>query len=471
MRATHPQATFADLEFSRQGIQLDPVLKQISDFIDQHAKLLEAVRLQLDKGLKKPQTGRNGLTASQVLRSFILMRVKNWDYRELAERIADGYTLRQFTHFYSDPVPKHDAFNRSHNRLTKVTVNLINEAVIKGANQAGLEDGEAIRSDTTVTDTDIHWPTDATLLWDTVRVLTRWMERLRKIVPHEVPRFSNQTRVARRRMLKLQRMTPAQRERHQTSTYKQLLAITEDVLDDARVAVEATKDSCGQTPTDVLAIAALRKQIADLCPLGDRVVDQTQRRIIDGEQVPADRKIYSIFEPHTDLIKRGKARKPVEFGHKVFLAETPQGLITQYQVLDGNPSDEDHIKDCLQRHHDTFGYFPDTLATDRGFDSAANQKLCQEAGIALVCIPQRGGKKTPARETFEKSPAFKKGQRFRAGIEGRISVLFRGRGMKRCLAEGKDGFELLVGMAVLANNLMRIAAMILENNKPRPRAA
>ena len=171
------------------------------------------------------------------------------------------------------------------------------------------------------------------------------------------------------------------------------------------------------------------------------------------------------------MIKRGKARKPVEFGHKVFLAETAQGLITQYQVLDGNPSDENHIKDCLQRHHDTFGYFPDTLATDRGFDSAANQKLCQEAGIALVCIPQRGGKKTPARETFEKSPAFKKGQRFRAGIEGRISVLFRGRGMKRCLAEGKDGFELLVGVAVLANNLMRIAAMILENSKPRPRAA
>src|SRR5688572_23633498 len=133
MRATISQISFADLEFTRQGIQLDPVLKQISDFIDTHAELVEAVRLQLDHGLKKPQTGRHGLTASQVLRSFILMRFKNWDYRELAERIADGYTLRQFTHFYSDPVPKHDAFNRSHNRLTPATVQLINEAVIQGA--------------------------------------------------------------------------------------------------------------------------------------------------------------------------------------------------------------------------------------------------------------------------------------------------------------------------------------------------
>lgn len=471
MRATISQISFADLEFTRQGIQLDPVLKQISDFIDTHAELVEAVRLQLDHGLKKPQTGRHGLTASQVLRSFILMRFKNWDYRELAERIADGYTLRQFTHFYSDPVPKHDAFNRSHNRLTPATVQLINEAVIQGAVRAGLEDGETLRADTTVTDADIHWPTDATLLWDTVRVLTRWMQRLRKIVPHEVPRFSNYTRVARRRMLKLQRMTPAERERYQTSTYKQLLAITGDVLDDARAVVESTKTSCGQTPNDALAIEALRQQIADVCALGDRVVDQTRRRVIDGEQVPADQKIYSIFEPHTALIKRGKARKPVEFGHKVFLAETAQGLITQYQVLDGNPSDEDHIQHCLLRHHDTFGYFPDTLATDRGFHSLANQTLCEEYGIALVCIPQRGGKKTPARATIEKSPAFKKGQCFRAGIEGRISVLFRGRGMKRCLAEGQHGFELLVGLAVLANNLMRIAAMILENKKARPRAA
>src|SRR3989442_10724527 len=136
MRAIHTQISFADLEFIRQDIQLDPVLKQISDFIDENADLVEAVRLQLDQGLKKPQTGRHGLTANRVLRSFILMRVKNWDYRELAERIADGYTLRQFTHFYSDPVPKHDAFNRSHNRLTRETVKRINEAVIKGAGQA-----------------------------------------------------------------------------------------------------------------------------------------------------------------------------------------------------------------------------------------------------------------------------------------------------------------------------------------------
>jgi IS5 family transposase len=471
MRATDPQISFADLEFMSQGIQLDPVLEQISAYIDQHEELVETVRKQLDQGLKKPQTGRNGITAGQVLRSFILMRVKNWDYRELAERIADGYTLRRFTQFYSQPVPKHDAFNRSHNRLTAEIMKRINEAVIQGAVSAGLEDGEALRSDTTVTETDIHWPTDATLLWDTVRVLTRWLQRLRKIVPHEMPRFANRTRVARRRMLRLQRMTPAERERYQVSTYRELITTTEQVLQNARVAVDATKQSCGKTPHDVLVIEALRKQITDLCPLGDRVVHQTRRRVIDGEQVPAGEKIYSIFEPHTALIKRGKAGKAVEFGHKVFLAESARGLITQYLVLDGNPSDEDHVKGSLQRHKTTFGHPPKLLADDRGFYSPANIKACEEEGVLVTCIPQRGGKKTPEREAFEKSAVFKNGQRFRAGIEGRISVLFRGRGMKRCLAEGREGIEMLVGAAVLANNLMRIAALLMKKKKHRSRAA
>jgi transposase, IS5 family len=467
MRDADPQMTFADLEFMSQGVRLDPVLEQILEFVQRNHVLVEAVRKQLDHGLKQPRTGRPGLSAEQTILSLILMRYKNWDYRELRERIADGYTMRRFTQFHCESVPKHDAFNRAHNRLTAETMQLVNEVVVQGAVSAGLEDGEALRSDTTVIETDIHWPTDATLLWDIVRVLTRWMQRLRKIVPHEVPRFSNHTRVARRRMLKLQRMTPAERERHQVSTYKQLLAITEDVLDDARAAVEATKKSCGQTPKDVLVIAALRKQITDLCPSGDRVVHQTRRRVIAGEQVPAGEKVYSIFEPHTALIKRGKVGKPVEFGHKIFLAESAQGLITPYLVLDGNPSDEDHVQPSLQRHKATFGSAPKLLADDRGFYSPANIKLAEQEGVSCVSIPQRGGKKTREREAFEKSPDFKQGQRFRAGIEGTISVLFRGRGMKRCLAEGKTGVELLVGAAVLANNLMRIAALLLKKAKKK----
>jgi IS5 family transposase len=193
--------------------------------------------------------------------------------------------------------------------------------------------------------------------------------------------------------------------------------------------------------------------------------------VLAGEQVPNAEKIYSIFEPHTDLIKRGKVRTPVEFGHKVFLAESAQGLITQYKVLKGNPADEDHVEPSLKRHKDAFGSVPELYGSDRGFFSDSNVTSCERGGVKVVCIPQRGVKKTPEREAYEKSPAFKKGQRFRAGIEGRISVLFRGRGMKRCLAEGYERFELWVGAAVLANNLLMIASLLTMRSSRRRRAA
>jgi len=156
------------------------------------------------------------------------------------------------------------------------------------------------------------------------------------------------------------------------------------------------------------------------------------------------------------------------FGHKVFLAESAHGLITDYQVLTGNPSDQDHVEASLERHKETFGCAPDLYAADRGFHSPENQDHCQTAGVGQECIPQRGGARSEEREAIERSAAFKKGQRFRVGIEGRISVLFRGRGMKRCRAAGRERFEVLVGAAVLANNLMKIAEL-MRDVKPSAR--
>src|SRR5207253_233096 len=326
--------------------------------------------------------------------------VKNWHYRELRERIADGYTLRQFTTFYCQAVPKHHAFHRAFIRLTPKTLKAVNELVVQAAVKLGLEDGNRLRVDTSVVQSDIHHPTDNTLLWDVVRVVTRLVVRLREAVPQRIQAFSNRTRVARRRMQEIQRMTAKERQERQTKKYRELIGVTEEVVNCARKVVEQTSKARGKD----MAICELRKEINHYCKLGDRVIHQARRRVLEGEQVPNAEKIYSIFEPHTDLIKRGKVQTPVEFGHKVFLAESAQGLITQYEV-------------------------------------------------------------------YEKSPDFKKGQRFRAGIEGRISVLFRGRGMKRCLAEGRERFELWVGAAVLANNLMRIAALLSKRTRRKRKAA
>src|SRR6266699_535931 len=475
MRSLPPQLSFADLELQFQGVQLDPSLRAISEFLDQHLTLIEQVRKDLERGLKNARTGRNGIAPSQVLRSLVLMRVKNWDYREVRERINDGFTLRSFTEFDSQPVPKHDAFNRAFNRLTPETLRDINQLVVQAAVQLGLEDGKTLRVDTTVVESNIHYPTDATLLWDAVRTLTRLIEDLHEKLPGGVQGFTNRTSSARRRMQAIQRMSAAERTHQQEPKYRELIRITEQVVNNARQVVEKAKAAAADTGIDLItsvAIDSLRTEITGYCQLADRVIDQSRRRVLQGEKVPTEEKIYSIFESHTDLIKRGKAQKPVEFGHKVFLAESAQGLITDYQVLDGNPADSTHVQSSLDRHKQTFGNAPELYATDRGFFSAENVQSCEKAGVTLVSIPQRGGHKTAEQDALECSKKFKQAQRFRAGIEGRISVLFRGRGMKRCHFKGRTHFELLVGAAVLANNLMRIADLLNNNRRiARPRAA
>src|SRR5712691_2684087 len=470
-RTAQPQISFADLEFLQQGIFLNPILQNISDLFDQHGEMIEKVRADLERGLKNPGTGRIGLTPPQVLRSLVLMRIKNWDYRELRERIADGYTLRSFTAFFSRPVPQHDAFNRAFNRLSPETLQAVNQLVVQAAVERGLEDGNQLRVDSTVVETDIHHPTDNTLLWDTVRVITRLVAHLGEAVGQAVKGFRNHSRAARRRMQQIQRMTTKQRHEQQTRKYRELIGITQAVVSGARGVLQRTRKAKGQGLVADLTLGQLRKEIEHYCELGEQVVDQARRRVLEGEQVPTAQKIYSIFEPHTDLIKRGKVRTPIEFGHKVFLAESAQGLITQYEVLKGNPSDEVHVAPSLDRHREAFGRAPELYAADRGFFSEQNVAACKQQGVKVVCIPQRGGSKAPEREAYEKSREFKDGQRFRAGIEGRISVLFRGRGMKRCLAEGRERFELWVAAAVLANNLMKIAALLADRSSRRRKAA
>jgi transposase, IS5 family len=177
------QVTFADLELRAQGVRLEPLLQFLSEFLDQHLELLELVSRDLRRGLKRPDTGREGLAALQVLRSFVLQRVKNWDLRELRERVADGLTLRVFTGFYADQVPRHQAFHRAFSRLTPDTVRKLNEAVVAVAMGLGIEDGSQLRVDTTVVQTNIQFPTDSKLLWDCVRVLTRLSGRVVEHLP------------------------------------------------------------------------------------------------------------------------------------------------------------------------------------------------------------------------------------------------------------------------------------------------
>ena len=272
-RAAARQISFADIELIRQGLRLEPLLEAISGFLDNRHEMIERVRRDLVRGLKKPRSGRRGLTARQVLRSLVLMRVKNWDYRELRERIADGLTLRQFTDFYCDPVPKHDAFNRGFNRLTPATLKAVNELVVQAAVALGLEDGAKLRVDTTVVETDIHHPTDNTLLWDAVRVVTRLVGRLAKALKlRRINGFRDRRRSAHRRMYEIQRMTTKQRQgagSRQTATYRELIGIAEEVVANAKTALEKTARMRGKDLFADMAIDAIREEIAHYCGLGE----------------------------------------------------------------------------------------------------------------------------------------------------------------------------------------------------------
>src|SRR6266851_2128353 len=287
MRSLPPQLSFADLELQFQRVHLDPSLRAISDFLDQHLTLIEQVRKDLERGLKNARTGRNGIAPSQVLRSLVLMRYKNWDYRELQERINDGFTLRSFTEFDSQPVPKHDAFNRAFNRLTPETLRDINQLVVQAAVQLGLEDGKTLRVDTTVVESNIHYPTDATLLWDSVRTITRLIEDLHEKLPSGVQGFTNRTRSARRRMQAIQRMTAQQRSQQQEPKYRELIGITEQVVTNARQVVEKAKAAVAGAGDLIasLSIDSLRNEITGYCQLAERVIDQSRRRVLQGEQL------------------------------------------------------------------------------------------------------------------------------------------------------------------------------------------
>lgn len=468
-RIKRQQRSFADLELERQGVRMEPVLMVVSALLDRKSeKLLKAVAADLRRGVSKVGKGREGMSAEQALRSLVLKQIKNWSFRELRERIADGMTLREFTRFGAAKVPKHKAFHHVSAMLSPQTLRTLNAAVVDLAIALGMEDAERIRMDTTVSETDIHWPTDSGLLWDTVRVLTRNAERIVKEIPKLPERLFKRTRSARRRMQEIHRLTPREREHLQEAKYRELITITNQVMNNVRAVAAAAR----RMMDDLEPIVARRvhqrcEEITSYCKLGERVVAQTRRRVIENESVPADEKLYSIFETHTDLIKRGKAQKPVEFGRKLFLAETKRGIITDYEVIKGNPNDDVHVKPWLKRHIERFGKAPTLVAGDRGIHSVDNLQELRAKGVELECLPQRGGKKTAERAAYEKSAPFKLGQRFRAGIEGRISVMRRGRGMERCRFKGEQRFALFIGLVVLANNLLVMGRYLANDRRFR----
>jgi IS5 family transposase len=329
---------------------------------------------------------------------------------------------------------------------------MINELLVQFAKERELEKGKAIRADTTVVQTDIAYPTDARLLWDSIRVLTRIMDRIRQQLKHLDFGFANRTRKSKKLCYQITMVKGPRAVKKRKKLYRRLIKVANEVFD---MGCRCFRQMSGDAfVSKIPEYAQLDHYLTMMAP----AIDQCERRVLKGEKVPAAEKIVSIFEDHTDIIRRGKSQSSTEFGHKVFLATGKSGLITQYQVLRGNPDDGQLLPQLLEKHKTQYGKAPYSLTADRRFFSDDNETKAYTEGVKKVSIC-KPGYKSKERKQFEKERWFKNLQKFRAGIEGIISGMMRGLGLKRCIWKGWKAFKRYVALSVVTFNLRKIALL------------
>lgn len=412
-------------------------------------------RIRADLAQRYPQTllaGRHSTPVEVILRMLAVRHLYHLSYEQTELQVADSLVLRQFCRVYFQAVPDHTTLCKWAHEIQPETLQVFNDRLVTLAVRAKLTRGRKLRTDGTVVATNIHYPTDSSLLADSVRVLGRTLQRAKALIQAQSgltqETFRNRTRSARRAARRIGRLS-RRGQKYTQPVYRRLVRIVRATVRQAEqvlVALEALAPEAGRQLAETLTTCLPRTR---------QVIAQTVRRVFQGEQLPPDEKIVSIFEPHTDIIRRGKPRKPTEYGHKVWLGEVEGGFVSQYRILEGNPSDEAQWAPTLHRHIEQFGQPPWQASADRGVHSADNQALAEALEVARIILPQPGYK-SPARQHHERQRWFRRGRCFHAGVEGRISVLERKHGFQHCRNRGEQGFACWVGWAVIANNLTKL---------------
>ena len=423
----------------------EKALKAIDKLLDDNPDILECVHKDMVD--QKIKTGRKGFSAERVLRCAILKQYKQYPYRELAERLNDGVVFRWFTRFHSDPIPHYTTLQKAIKHIRYQTWAQINDLLVSYAKNESFENGRMIRVDTTVTQSNIAYPVDARLLNDSVRVLTRLMLRSKDHIPELKFSFFNRTRRAKKRCYQIV-MAKGQRKK----SYRDLIKVANEVFQMANACCEELSE-----PSNIMA-QPFHEELDHFLTLSAVTIDQCERRVLKDEKVPASEKIVSLFEEHTDIIKRGKTQSPTEFGHKILVASGKSGIITQYHCYRGNPSDSDMLSEIVEKHQGQYVRAPRALAGDRRFFSADNEKFTYASGVKRVSIC-KPGYRSKQRIKIEKKRWFKRLQRYRAGIEGLISGLMRGYGLKRCTWKGWEAFQSYIGLSIVTFNLQKIALL------------
>jgi transposase, IS5 family len=387
----------------------------------------------------------------------VIQHLYGWSYAQTEHFVNDSLVLRQFCRLGLAPMPHDTTLLRWANLIQPETLHRLLDRVTELAQGRQVTRGRKLRIDSTVVETTVHHPSDSGLLADGVRVLSRLVRRAGDVLARGTePLFRDRTRSAKRLMRRIHTSAgvtgrgAAAAAAERATLYRQLLKVTRANLRQAE-AIEELLAAGADT-----AVQRLQAQLEHFVPLVQQVCAQAQRRVLEQAPVAATDKLVSLFEPHTAVIRRGKLPMPTEFGAKVLLDEVEGGLVSRYVILDGNPPDAPQLPASLDHHQRQFGHPPQTAAADRAFSTTANECYAAQVGVPCVAIP-KPGRRSAERRAWEQRPAFRRAARFRAGIEGRISVLKRAFGLRRCRYHGKPGMERWVGWGILAHNLRQIS--------------
>jgi IS5 family transposase len=444
----------------QQAFKMEPELAAIDRLLEDEV-LYQLIKADLAKHRPKTLlTGRNSTPVEVILRMLAAKRLYGFSYAQTEQQVRDSLILRWFCRVYFNPVLDHSNLNKWALLIQAETLHAFNERVTTLATSLKVTGGRKLRTDGTVVETNIRYPSDSSLLADGVRVLSRTLKRAKSVITTTtdlaIATFRDRSRSARHQARRIADTAAKRSETARTNLkqqYQRLIKTTQASLAQARQLLPVL-----QAETSAQA-ERLVKTLETFIPRIEQVIEQTHQRVVEGQSVPASDKLVSLFEPHTDIIRRQKLRKPTEFGHKIWLDEVEGGIVSDYRILEGNPPDHDQWQPSLDHHLNQFGRPPDQASGDRALYSPDNEAYATRLGVKRVILP-KPGHKSAERRAHEHLPWFKRGRRFHAGIEGRISVLIRKHDLGRCLDHGEAGFGRWVGWAIIAGNLSVIGVAL-----------
>jgi len=424
--------------------------ENMARLLDNNPGLLDLAHQDWVELLSTSEDGRRGFTSEQLLRALIVMFVEQTSYRNTVIRIDDSEFLRAFVRLGLKPTMDFTFLNKAYSALRPETVEQMTVVLRTHAIAEGLINSEKQRMDTTAYETNIHYPTDSSLLCDSFLTLARIIRQIDDAYPQLALKHRFHDKKIKKLAIYIARNAGSRKKATQRAVKRHYVKLIQRVLwicgVGQEVLVKATKKGYG--------VSALEHYL----PLVKRIIDQADRRINKDEKVPPDEKLYSLFESHTELIVRGKAGKPIEFGHKILIAQTGEKFIHYYQVMEHQVADKDLLLSAVEAHKEMFGSYPEVLSTDKGFYESMAQIESLEEKIKVVSIAKKG-RRTPQEETRETTDDFIQGQHFRAGSEGSISVLKRAFKFGKCYFKGFKNYATSVGFAVLCHNLVLLTRL------------